>query len=286
MTDGEPARATPARRAGAAVSAAAAAVRADTDFVPEAGLLLGSGLESLAAAVEADWTAEYADLPGLPQTSVAGHPGRLVLGRLEGRRVCVLAGRVHHYEGHDLREVTAGVRLLHELGGRALLVTNAAGSLRRRLAPGSLLLISDQLNLLWQSPLTGRAPGEVHDMFPDMSEPYDRELRRRLREAALFAGVPLEEGVYAAVQGPSYETPAEVELLRRAGADAVGMSTVPEVLTARERGLRVAGISCLTNHAAGLSPTPLTHAEVVQVAARAATRLETLVRAFLRALPG
>jgi purine-nucleoside phosphorylase len=268
-----------------ALSAAARLVRAGTDLVPEAGLLLGSGLGSIAAAVEGAWTADYADLPGWPPTTVTGHAGRLVLGRLEGRRVLVLAGRIHAYEGHDLRAVTAGVRLLHELGGRFLLVTNAAGSLRRRRAPGSLLLLADHLNLLWQSPLTGRSPNEIRDMFPDMSEPYDRELRLRLREAALAAGVPLEEGTYAAVTGPSYETPAEIEFLRRAGADAVGMSTVPEVLAARERGLRVAGISCLTNLAAGLSPTPLAHAEVVQAAARAAARLETLVRAFLRSLP-
>jgi purine-nucleoside phosphorylase len=286
MRSGEPTdAATAVRPSEAALSPAARAVRGKTGLVPEAGLLLGSGLEAIAAAVEDPWSADYADLPGWAPTTVAGHPGRLVLGRLEGRNVLVLAGRVHTYEGRDPRAVTAGVRLLHELGGRALLLTNAAGSLRRRFPPGTLLLLSDHLNLLRQSPLVGRAPDEIHDMFPDMSEPYDLELRGRLREAALAAGVPLEEGVYAAVQGPSYETPAEVELLRRAGADAVGMSTVPEVLAARERGLRVVAISCLTNLASGLSPAPLSHAEVVETAARAAARLATLVRAFLRALP-
>jgi purine-nucleoside phosphorylase len=265
-------------------SAALAAVRARTDFVPEAGLLLGSGLDALAASVEPVWAADYADLPGFPRSTVPGHAGRLVLGRLEGRRVCVLSGRFHYYEGYGLRDVAAGVRLLHELGAASLLVTNAAGSLRRRLAPGTLLLIRDQLNLLWKSPLIGRPPGEILDMFPDMSEPYDEQLRCGLRDSALAAGVPLEEGVYAAVQGPCYETPAEVELLRRCGADVVGMSTVPEVLTARERGLRVAGISCLTNWAAGLSPGPLTHADVLAVATSSAPRLDTLVRAFLRSL--
>jgi purine-nucleoside phosphorylase len=235
--------------------------------------------------VERVWETGYADLPGFPRVSVPGHAGRLVLGRLAGHDVCVLSGRFHLYEGHSPGDVSAGVRLLHELGGRILLVTNAAGSLRRRWAPGTLLLVRDQLNLQWTSPLVGRPPAEIHDMFPDMSEPYDPELRRLLREAAAAAGVPLAEGVYAAVLGPSYETPAEVRFLRRAGADAVGMSTVPEVLAARERGLRVAAVSCLTNHAAGLSTEPLSHAEVVAAGARAAPRLEALVRGFLRALP-
>jgi purine-nucleoside phosphorylase len=262
------------------------AIRARTDFEPEVGLILGSGLDYLADRVEIAFAASYAELPGLPRATVPGHPGRLVLGVLEGRPVCVFQGRFHFYEGHSMCEAASAVRLLHDLGGRTLLVTNAAGIVNRRLAPGTPMVIADQLNLTWGSPLVGRRPGEVRQMFPDMSEPFDRGLRGLLREASLTAGVPCAEGLYAGVAGPSYETPAEVELLRRAGADAVGMSTVPEVIAARERGLRVAGLACLTNHAAGLSPRPLTHEEVIAAAERARPWMETLAREFLRRMGG
>ena len=267
-------------------AAALRTVRTRTDFEPELGLILGSGLSSVADRVEAVCELEYAELPGFPRAGVAGHAGRLVLGALEGRRVCAFRGRFHFYEGHSMHAVASPVRLLEDLGGRLLVVTNSAGSLNRRFAPGELMLIADHLNLTWDSPLVGRRPGEVRDMFPDMSEPYDGALREFLRQAALSAAIPLVEGVYAGVAGPSYETRAEIELLRRAGADAVGMSTVPEVIAARERGLRVAGVSCLTNYAAGFSARRLTHDEVLEVAGRAASRLQQLLCGFLRVLPG
>lgn len=264
---------------------ALAAIRAQTDFVPEWGLILGSGLGELAGRVEAVWAADYRDLPQFPRSTVAGHEGRLLLGMLEGRRVCAFLGRFHFYEGHSMREVAATVRLLADLGARALVVTNAAGIVNPRLAAGQLMVVSDQLNLMWTSPLVGRRPLEVRDMFPDMSEPYDPELRRLLREAAVVAGIPCVEGVYAGLSGPSYETPAEIELLRRCGADAVGMSTVPEVIAARERGLRVAGISCLTNYAAGLAAGRLEHGDVVETAERLRPALERLIAELVRSLP-
>lgn len=259
-------------------------VRARTGFAPEVGLVLGSGLGALAARVDAVLDVPQSEVPGLPPPSVEGHPGRLVVGALEGRRVAVLQGRVHAYEGHPFPDLAAGVRLLEALGARTLLLTNAAGSLRRRLAPGTLLIVSDHLNWMAGNPLVGRPPDRVRDPFPDMSSPYDPALRRLLTEAALEARVPAAEGVYAGVLGPSYETPAEIAMLRRFGADAVGMSTVPETIAAREMGMRVAAVSCLVNLAAGLSPAPLGHDEVLAAAARAADGLEALVRTFLRRL--
>jgi purine-nucleoside phosphorylase len=259
-------------------------VRARTPLVPEVGIVLGSGLGALASRVDAVLSVRQAEVPGLPPPAVEGHPGRLVLGSVEGRRVAVLQGRIHAYEGHSFADVAAGVRLLDALGARTLLLTNAAGSLRRRLAPGTLLIVADHLNWMAGNPLVGRAPDQVRDPFPDMSAPYDPALRRLLTGAALEARVPAAEGVYAGVLGPSYETPAEIAMLRRFGADAVGMSTVPETIAARELGMRVAAVSCLVNLAAGLSPSPLSHAEVLAAGARAAGALEAVVRVFLRRL--
>jgi inosine/guanosine/xanthosine phosphorylase family protein len=249
------------------------------------GLVLGSGLGALAARVDPVLSVAQSEVPGLPAPTVEGHPGRLVLGTLEGRRLAVLQGRAHAYEGVPFRDLGAGVRLLEALGTRVLVLTNAAGSLRRRYAPGTLLLLADHLNWMAGNPLVGRSPDEVRDPFPDMSAPYDAELRELLREAAIAARVPAAEGVYAGVLGPSYETPAEIAMLRRFGADAVGMSTVPETIAARERGMRVAAVSCLVNLGAGLSPAPLTHDGVLAAAERAGAALETLVRGFLRRLP-
>jgi purine-nucleoside phosphorylase len=269
-----------------AIGPALEAVRVRTGFEPEVGLILGSGLGGLAREVEPVLELPYADLPGFPRATAPGHPGRLVLGALAGRRVCAFLGRFHRYEGHAMRDVAAPVRLLDALGGGTLLVTNAAGIVNPRLRPGTPMLLADQWNLTGGSPLVGRGPDELRDPFPDMSEPFDRSLRALLREVALAAALPFAEGLYAGVPGPSYETPAEIELLRRFGADAVGMSTVPEVIAARERGLRVAGISCLTNYAAGLAAGPLTHRDVLRAAAEMRPRLETLVRGFLRELGG
>jgi purine-nucleoside phosphorylase len=264
------------------VERALSAIRKQTSIVPEVGLITGSGMGFLADAVDVEYAVPYRELPGFPPTTVAGHGGRLVLGILEGRRVCALDGRFHYYEGHSMRDVAAGVHLLHGLGAGELLLTNAAGIVNRRFTPGLLMVVSDHLNLMWRNPLIGRAPGQIRDMFPDMSEPYNPELRHALLDAAVDLRIAVVEGVYAAVSGPSYETPAEVDLLHRIGADAVGMSTVPEVISARELGLRVAALSCLTNYAAGLGPRPLGHEEVLEVAGQVRPRLERLLAGFLR----
>jgi purine-nucleoside phosphorylase len=207
----------------------------------------------------------------------------VLAGRLAGRPVVALAGRFHMYEGHAPSLAAFPVRVLHALGARTLFVSNAAGGLREGFRAGALMAIADHVNLTFRNPLVGAAePDEPR--FPDMSEPYDRELLARLHACAAALGVPLEEGVYCGLLGPAYETPAEVRMLRVLGADAVGMSTVAEVVVARALGMRVAGVSCITNHAAGISAHPLSHAEVLETTALVASRFESLVERFVGAL--
>lgn len=249
----------------------------------EAGLILGSGLSFLADELEEPIRAAYHEISDFPRSTVEGHAGNFVVGTLEGRTVAVAQGRFHLYEGYDPAAVALTVRVLHALGARWMLVTNAAGSVDPRMEPGTLMAIRDQLDFQFANPLRGRPPGRIENPFPDMSNPYDRELRRRLHAVALEEGIVLREGVYAGVPGPSYETPAEVTFLRRVGADAVGMSTVGEVVAAAELELPVVGISLLTNFAAGLATGPLRHEEVTEAAARSRYRFARLVRAFLRA---
>jgi purine-nucleoside phosphorylase len=214
---------------------------------------------------------------------VVGHAGAVIVGTLEEKRVVALAGRFHMYEGHDAALAAFPVRVMHALGARVLLVSNAAGGVRRTLVPGDLMLLDDHINLMWRSPLTGPVePGE--DRFPDMSVPYDPELRELAREVARSSGLALAEGVYCGLLGPTYETPAEVRMLERLGADAVGMSTVPEVVVARALGMRVLGISCITNMACGLSLHPLSHAEVIETTNRVANRFQALIRGVVKAL--
>ena len=244
-------------------------------------LILGSGLGGLADRVESAISIPYRAIPGFPPSSVPGHAGRFVAGTLGGRRVIVAAGRYHLYEGHPVSTVALPTRVLHACGVRTLFVSNAAGGINRTLRAGDLMIIEDHLNLMSRTPLAGpQYAGETR--FPDMSAPYDAALNRALRDAALDARIAIAGGVYAAVLGPSYETAAEIRMLERLGADAVGMSTVPEVLTARALGMRVAGVSCITNAAAGLSNTPLRHAEVLEAAARVAASFEKLVTAFVQ----
>ena len=252
-------------------------------FTPEAMLVLGSGLGALADAVEDPVAIPFAEVPGFPLAGVVGHAGRYVAGVLEGRKVLVQAGRFHVYEGHAAGLVIAPIRIGAGLGIETLLVTNAAGGVNRRFVPGDIMLIDDHLNMMGRNPLMGdRLPGE--DRFPDMSVAYDAELRALAESVALERGVPLRRGVYAAVTGPSYETPAEVRMLSLLGADAVGMSTVPEVIAARARGMRVLGFSLITNHAAGLSLTPLSHDEVLETGRVAAEAFGGLVRGVVRRL--
>ena len=232
---------------------------------PVAALVLGSGLGFLGTKVADAVRIPYQDIPGFPLPTVEGHSGELVAGKLAGREVLVQSGRFHMYEGHSAATATLPVRVYHGLGIANLLLTNAAGGIRRTFGPGTLMLIADHVNLNGRNPLIGPVlSGE--ERFPDMSQPYDADLRARARHVAREKGIRLEEGVYAALLGPSYETPAEIRMLERLGVDAVGMSTVPEVIVARARGMRCLGISTITNLAAGISPTKLSHAEVMQAA--------------------
>ncbi len=248
---------------------------------PRTVLILGSGLGPVADAIEGAVSIPYEDLPGFPQPSIAGHAGRLVLGRLGGVAVAAMQGRVHLYEGSSADAMAGPLRLFRRLGAKTLIVTNAAGGLREDWLPGSFMAIADQINLTGRNPLTGPNDEAVGPRFPDMSEAYDRKLRRAWKAAAKQARVVLHEGVYLAVPGPSYETPAEIRAFRQLGADAVGMSTVLEVIAARHAGYRCAGLSIITNLAAGLSQAPLDHKEVVAAGRNGAARLVRLLAAFL-----
>ena len=250
------------------VDAAAAAVRARCGALPHTAIVLGSGLDDVADTLLDPVATPYADLPHWPSSTVVGHPGRLVIGTVAGRRVAALAGRVHGYEGYDLATVVFGTRVMGRLGVKHLILTNAAGGINTRLAQGALMIIDDHINLLGTNPLVGENDDRIGPRFPDMSEVYSARLRALADAAALDRGVPVSHGVYVAVHGPSYETPAEVRFLRAIGADAVGMSTVPEAIAARHMGLEVLGVSCITNMAAGVLPQPLSHDEVMATARR------------------
>ena len=264
------------------IDEAFASVRAKIVSLPRVALVLGSGLSALADAFTAAVSIPYREIPGMPQASVAGHPGRFVAGILDGVPVVAMQGRLHPYEGHALGAVVLGVRLMARLGAQTLIVTNAAGGLDPSLTPGALLAISDHINMTGQNCLVGANDPALGPRFPDMSAAYDPELRARARAAADELGMTLHEGIYAGVLGPSYETPAEVRMLRMLGASVVGMSTVQEVIAARHLGLSVLGLSCVTNLAAGLSEHALSHREVEETARTSAASLTALVRAVLR----
>jgi len=249
------------------VKEAADAIRSRITEVPTIGIVLGSGLGDFAGTIEGAVSMPYAELPHWPVSRVIGHEGRLVVGKKK-RTIAALAGRCHAYEGHDLRTVTFAVRALGLLGVKTLILTNAAGGVNTAFSSGALMVIDDHINLLGANPLVGVNEDRFGLRFPDMSEAYSRRLRALADEAADAASVPLEHGVYIAVSGPSYETPAEIRYLRTIGADAVGMSTVPEAIAARHMGIDVLGISCITNMAAGVLPQPLDHNEVMETARR------------------
>ena len=260
-----------------AARAAAAQVRHRLGSEPPvAAIILGSGLGGLANRLTDTVRVPFAEIPGFPSATVAGHAGVLLAGRLAGRRVLALAGRFHMYEGHAAALAAFPTRVLHALGARTLIVSNAAGGIRRSLNPGDLMLIRDHLNFMFRNPLLGpNSPDEPR--FPDMSAPYDARLGELARDVARTNGIALAEGVYCGLLGPTYETPAEVRMLAFMGADAVGMSTVPEVIVAGALGMRVLGVSCVTNMACGLTTQPITHAEVIETTALAAANFEGLV---------
>ncbi len=259
-------------------------VRPRLHETPEVALILGSGLGALAESVTQALEVPVRKIPGYPPPSVSGHAGRLVFGRLEGCRVVVLQGRLHCYEGYSAQTVTLPVRLVHALGARRLIVTNAAGGLNPHFRPGTLMFIVDHINAAFHSPLVGRIDGLRPLMrgVPDMSRPYDRDWLEEAEAVALRQGIPTQRGVYLWTLGPSYETKAEIRMYRRMGADAVGMSTVPEVLEACRLGMKVLGISTITNMAAGLQAGPLTHEEVLKVGRQVRDHLEQLIRGLLR----
>jgi len=267
-------------------SAALETLRARAPFVPELAIVLGSGLGALADSAEAraGMTIPFTDLPGFPAPTVVGHGGKLVFCEFEGRKVLLQAGRFHFYEGHPMSLVVTPMRLYGRLGVRSVLLTNAAGALNPAFGVGELMALTDHINFFGTNPLVGPNV-EPGPRFPDMTGVYDAGLRQHLQVCAQQSGQTLREGVYLGLTGPSYETPAEIRAFRVMGADAVGMSTVPEAIVARHEGMRVAGISCLCNMAAGILPQALTHKEVLEAGAAAASRFEALVRAFVRGLP-
>ena len=267
----------------AAVSAATTVVSSRLEGrQPTVAVVLGSGLGHVAERVQDAVRIPNGVIPGFHVPTVVGHKGELVAGRMADRDVIVQSGRFHMYEGHSADEAVLPVRLFASLGVDTLVVTSAAGGINRNYGPGTIMLIRDHLNLTGRTPLLGAAlPGE--ERFPDMTVAYDAGLRDQARGLAGSLGIPLEEGVYAGLLGPSYETPAEVAYLERIGADAVGMSTVMEVIAARARGMRVAGFSTVTNAAAGYSGTPLSHAEVMEVAAQVGERLGVLIEGVVAA---
>ena len=248
------------------------------------GIILGSGLGEYAEALAGAKTLAYLDIPGFPVSTVAGHAGLWCAGTLHGKRVCMMRGRFHYYEGYTLRDVTLPVRVMQSLGVQTLIVTNAAGGINRTLQPGELMVLSDLINMTGVNPLFGRNLDAYGPRFPDMTYAFEPALRRLAKDKAARLGFTLREGVYAQMPGPCYETPAEIRMLRTLGADAVGMSTVPEVIVARHGGLRVLGISCITNMAAGILDQPLSHQEVMETGERVKDKFRKLLDEIVSAL--
>ena len=248
---------------------------------PEIAIVLGSGLGGFMDRLEAGVTVEYGEIPGWPATAVAGHAGRLGIGAVAGRRVAVLSGRVHLYEGHAMDRVVFATRVMARLGARTLVLTNAAGGINPAFGKGALMVIDDHINLLGRNPLTGPNDERFGVRFPDMTEVYSARLRGVADDVSRERGVPIEHGVYIAVPGPSYETPAEIRAFRTLGADAVGMSTVPEAIAARHMSMEVLAISCITNMAAGMLPETLNHEEVFAIANRVKASFTSLLEGII-----
>jgi len=269
------------------IDQAADAVRTRTSYHPRVGLILGSGLNELADSVQKADIIPYADLPNWPISTVQGHAGRLVIGELEGQIVLVMQGRIHFYEGYGMSQITLPVRVMQRLGLEMLIVTNAAGGVNDNFEPGDVMLISDNLNLMGMTganPLMGPNIDELGPRFPDMSQAYDRELMEIARRVAASKNVQLREGVYCGLSGPSFEGPADLRFLHMIGADAVGMSTVPEVIVARHGGMRVLGFSGISNKANLDGSTVTTHEEVIEAGRTISPKIETIIRGVLRSL--
>jgi purine-nucleoside phosphorylase len=268
----------------AQVEEAADAVRTRCGKLPETAVVLGSGLGDFADTLLDAVPTPYGDIPHWPASKIVGHAGRLVIGTVAGRRVAALAGRAHYYEGHPMRAIVFPIRVMARLGVKHAILTNAAGGINTAFASGALMVIDDHINLLGSNPLVGPNDERFGPRFPDMSEVYSRRLRAIADTAAAARGVAVSHGVYIAVHGPSYETPAEIRAFRALGADAVGMSTVPEAIAARHMGVEVLGISCITNLAAGVLPQPLVHDEVMETARRVRGSFIALLEGILERL--
>ena len=246
----------------------------------EVGLILGSGLGELADEIEDRVVIQYTDIPSFPVSTVEGHAGQLVCGTLGGKKVIALQGRFHYYEGYTMEVVTFPIRVMSELGVESMIVTNAAGGVNRAFTPGDLMMITDHINFFGTNPLIGANDEEQGPRFPDLSQAYDLEYQTFIKEAASELDLPLKEGVYFGMTGPTYESPAEIRMINTLGGDSVGMSTVPEVIVARHAGIRVAGISCITNFAAGLGGE-LNHEDVIEVSTKIRSSFKSLVVTLL-----
>lgn len=263
------------------VEEAAAHIRTRCPTLPETAIVLGSGLGDFADTLLDAVAMPYADLPHWPPSRVIGHAGRLVIGTVAGKRIAVLSGRVHFYEGHDLASVVFGTRVMGRLGVRRVILTNAAGGINTAFAEGALMIIDDHINMLGSNPLIGANDDRFGVRFPDMTEVYSKRLRHLADEAAAAKGITVSHGVYVAVHGPSYETPAEIRFYRQIGADAIGMSTVPEAIAARHMGLEVLGVSCISNAAAGILPQPIVHDEVIATMQRIRSSFVALLEGII-----
>lgn len=248
-----------------------------TNYVPKVGLILGSGLGSLAEKIENPVIIKYEEIPNFPKSTVEGHAGQLVIGELSGKIVVAMQGRFHYYEGYPLQDVIFPVRVMTGLGIDSLIVTNAAGGANMDFNPGDLMIITDHINFTGQNPLIGKNIDELGPRFPDMSRAYDTEYIQVAKSTGKKLGLDLKEGIYMWFTGPTYETPAEVRLARTLGADAVGMSTVPEVIIANHEGIKVLGISCITNMAAGILDQPLDHEEVIETSLKVKDNFQKLI---------
>lgn len=260
-------------------------IRTKTQSQPTIGIILGSGLGDFADTLESKIEISTSDIPHFAKSTVEGHAGKLVLGRLNGKEILAVKGRVHYYEGYPLEQVTYVVRIMHALGARSLIVTNAAGGVNPVFEPGDLMFITSHINFFFANPLQGVNDENLGPRFPDMESDYDKEYIALAEKIALQLGVKTQRGIYCAGPGPTYETRAEVKMFQKIGADAVGMSTVPEVIVAKHQGMRVLGISCITNLGTGISSTPLSHEEVTLTANRVKNSFQSLLNETIRQLP-
>ena len=249
---------------------------------PEIGLILGSGLGVMAEGITDKAVIPYGDIPNFPVSTVEGHVGQLVVGKLAGKTVIAMQGRFHFYEGYPMDTVTYPILVMHQLGVKTLIVTNAAGGINEKFKPADLMLITDHINLTGTNPLIGPNHTTLGPRFPDMNEAYNKQLRQLARRVAKDQGLSLQEGVYSGLTGPTYETPAEVRYLRAIGADATGMSTVPEVIIANYLGIKILGISCITNMAAGMLDQPLSHQEVMEVGIQVRDKFARLIKGIIQ----